>query len=156
MKSIHVIRRWLKYFFLVNRDEHQKLNRTTTKQSFGWVSGVQLGLRQTQALISINHQTIITQLDDCVVIGSTNQSLCRPKAELYTKKSIKRQVYCFLVEFLVYNSAFGRSSLRISTYHIIISASWMHSHPGCTGSASTVHRQYMPGCTDDDVIGTNL
>ena len=35
-------------FFLVNRVEHQKLNQTTAELSFGWVFGVQLGLRQTQ------------------------------------------------------------------------------------------------------------
>ena len=34
-----------------NRVEHQKLNQTTAELSFGWVFGVQLGLRQTQALI---------------------------------------------------------------------------------------------------------
>ena len=28
--------------------EHQKLNQTTAELSFGWVFGVQLGLRQTQ------------------------------------------------------------------------------------------------------------
>ena len=38
-------------FFLVNRVEHQKLNQTTAELSFGWVFGIQLGLRQTQALI---------------------------------------------------------------------------------------------------------
>ena len=31
-----------------NRVEHQKLNQTTAELSFGWVFGVQLGLRQTQ------------------------------------------------------------------------------------------------------------
>ena len=36
------------FFFLVNRVEHQKLNQTTAELSFGWVFGVQLGLRQTQ------------------------------------------------------------------------------------------------------------
>ena len=35
----------------MNRVEHQKLNQTTAELSFGWVFGVQLGLRQTQALI---------------------------------------------------------------------------------------------------------
>ena len=34
-----------------NRVELQKLNQTTAELSFGWVFGVQLGLRQTQALI---------------------------------------------------------------------------------------------------------
>ena len=61
---------------------------------FGWVSGVKLGLRQIQMLVSTNHQTIIQQLDDSEVIGSTNPCLCLPKAELNTKNSI---------EFLVFN-----------------------------------------------------
>ena len=38
--------------FLVNRFEHQKLNQTTSELPFGWVFGVQLGLRQTKALIN--------------------------------------------------------------------------------------------------------
>ena len=38
---------------------------------FGWVFGVQLGLRQIQALIPTNRKTIIQQLDDGEVIGST-------------------------------------------------------------------------------------
>ena len=42
--------RWGTYF-LVIRVEHQKLNQTTAELSFGWVFGVQLGLRQTQSLI---------------------------------------------------------------------------------------------------------
>ena len=37
------------------------------------------------------------------VIG-TNQCLCLPKAELNTKNSIKRQLCCLLIEFLVFNS----------------------------------------------------
>ena len=35
-----------------------KFNQTTAELSFGWVFGVQLGLRQLQALISTNHQTM--------------------------------------------------------------------------------------------------
>ena len=43
----------MKHFLtdMSNRVEHQKLNQTTAELSFGWVFGVQLGLRQTQALI---------------------------------------------------------------------------------------------------------
>ena len=38
-----------------------------------WVRfGVQLGRRQTQALITTNRKTIIQQLDDGEVIGSTD------------------------------------------------------------------------------------
>ena len=40
-------------FFLVNRVEHQKRTQTTAELPFGFVFGVQLGLRQTQALINI-------------------------------------------------------------------------------------------------------
>ena len=39
--------------FLVNRVEHQKRTQTTAELPFGFVFGVQLGLRQTQALINI-------------------------------------------------------------------------------------------------------
>ena len=46
-------------------------------------------------------------LDNDNVIG-TNQCVCLPKAELRTKNSTKRQLCCCLVEFLVFNSAFGR------------------------------------------------
>ena len=38
-------------FFLGSRVEHQKLNQTIAELSFGLVFGVQLGFRQTQALI---------------------------------------------------------------------------------------------------------
>ena len=46
-------------------------------------------------------------LDKDNVIG-TNQCLCLPKAELNTKNSTKQQQSCRLVEFLLFNSAFGR------------------------------------------------
>ena len=65
---------------------------------------VQLGLRQTKALITTDRKTIIQQLDDGEVIGSINQCLCLPKAELNTKNSTKRQLRCRLIEFLVFNS----------------------------------------------------
>ena len=48
-------------------------------------------------------------LDDCHAIG-INQCLCLPKAELYTKNSTKRQQSCLLVEFWIFNSAFGKHS----------------------------------------------
>ena len=42
------------FVFLVNRVEHQKRTQTATKWwPFGFVFGVQLGLRHTQALINI-------------------------------------------------------------------------------------------------------
>ena len=55
-----------------HRVEHQKLNQTTAELSFGWVFGVQLGRRQTQALITTNRKTIIQQLEDGEKIGSTD------------------------------------------------------------------------------------
>ena len=58
--------------------------------------------------------------DNDDVIG-TNQCLCLPKAELNTKNSTKRQQSCRLVEFLLFNSAFGRHKSLINTEHIIIS-----------------------------------
>ena len=88
----------------MNRVEHQKLNQTTAELPFGWVFGVQLGLRQTYALISTtNYFTIIQLLDDGLVI-STNQCLYLPKTELNKKNPTKRQLCCCLVEFLVLNS----------------------------------------------------
>ena len=53
VKNIKPWRGWRNLWMtpLVNRAEHQKLNQTTAELSFGWVFGVQLGLRQTQALI---------------------------------------------------------------------------------------------------------
>ena len=48
------------FFFLVNRVEHQKRTQTATKWwPFGFVFGVQLGLRHTQALINIQRLIII-------------------------------------------------------------------------------------------------
>ena len=70
----------------MNRVEHQKLNQTTAELPFGWVFGVQLGLRQIQALINTNHQTIIQQLDDGEVISSTNLYVRVPKTVVNNKK----------------------------------------------------------------------
>ena len=47
--------------FLVNRVEYQKLNQTTAELPFGWVFGIQLGLRQTQALIRTYYIIIIKE-----------------------------------------------------------------------------------------------
>ena len=51
--ALHGLFRQMGHFLtnMSNRVEHQKLNQTTAELSFGWVFGVQLGLRQTQALI---------------------------------------------------------------------------------------------------------
>ena len=64
-----------------------------------WLSfGAELGLRQTQTLISTtNYFTIDGDI-------GTNQSLCLPKAELNTNNSSNRQLCCLLVEFLVFSS----------------------------------------------------
>ena len=109
--SLHVSPYWLRHFFLVNQVEHQKLIQTTAELPFGCAFGVQLGLRQTQALISTNCITSSSSLlDDGEVIGSSNECLCLPKAGLSTKNSTKqllccqRQLYCRLVDFLVFNS----------------------------------------------------
>ena len=50
-----------------------------------------------------------------------NQCLCLPKAELNNKNSTKRQQSCRFVEFLVFNSAFGRHS------HELIPIAWSSS-----------------------------
>ena len=95
-----------------NRVEHQKLNQTTAELPFGWVFGVQLGLRQTQSLINTNCITLSSSLLDYgEVTRSINQCLCLPKAELNTKNSTKRQLCCRLVEFLVFNSIYQLISL---------------------------------------------
>ena len=106
-------------FFLVNRVEHQKLNQTTAELPFGWVFGVQLGLRQTQALIRTYYIIIIKEdedkeemkkaqcahpppFDNDYVIG-TNQWQCLPKAEFNTKNSTKQLPLCgCLVKFFVF------------------------------------------------------
>ena len=44
----------------------------TAELPFGWFFGVQLGLRQTQALTVTNNLTIIHEPDDDEVIGSIN------------------------------------------------------------------------------------
>ena len=51
--SVHGFPRQPGHFFsgMSNRVEHQKLNQEAAELPPGWVFGVQLGLRQTQALI---------------------------------------------------------------------------------------------------------
>ena len=98
--------RWDTYY-LANQVEHQKLNQTTVELPLGWIFGVQvqLGLRQTQALINTNCITLSSSLLHYgEVTRSINQCLCLPKTELNTKNSTKRQLCCRLVEFLVFNS----------------------------------------------------
>ena len=46
-------------FFLVNRVEHQKNNRTRVELLVNWVFGAQLSFRQIPAVISTNCTTII-------------------------------------------------------------------------------------------------
>ena len=67
------------------------------------------------ALIRTNHQTVIQQLDDGEVIGSTNQSLCLPKSELNTKNSTKQQQSCRLVKILVFKLGLRQTQALIST-----------------------------------------
>ena len=85
--------------FLENRVEHQKRNQTTTELPFGWVFGVQLGLRQTQALITTNRKTIIQQLDDGEVISSTNLYVRVPKTVVNNKK-VKNKAPLLLFGFV--------------------------------------------------------
>ena len=92
-----------------NRVEHQKLNQVAAELPPGWVFGVQLGLRQTHALIKT--KTIRTRkvppailifssnlLLNSNIAGGTfpllivfvlNQCLYLPKAKLNTKNSTK-------------------------------------------------------------------
>ena len=62
----------------MNRVEHQKLNQPTAELSFCRVFGVQLGLLQTQALISTNQQTIIQVLNSACVCRTPSWT---PKAQ---------------------------------------------------------------------------
>ena len=71
--------------------------------------------------------------------------------ELNTKNSTKRQQSCRLVEFLVFNSAFGRSSLRNSAYD---NHKCIHDAVECILDGLPMPEH--PRCTDDDVIGTAL
>ena len=113
----------MKHFLtdMINRVEHQKLNQVAAELPPGWVFGVQLGLRQTHALVNTYHMILIHRHRHVIylsihwidrwwmtwneydVIG-INQCLCLPKAELNTKNSTRRQLCCLLVEFLVFNS----------------------------------------------------
>ena len=113
-----------------NRVEHQKLNQVTAELPPGWVFGVQLGLRQTQALINTYHIILIhhhrhvihhrftgnwSNLASWITfqwivrwwmtwneydVFGINQCLCLPEAELNTKNSTRWQLCCHLVEFL--------------------------------------------------------
>jgi len=73
---------------------------TLKTQPFGSVFGVQLGLRQTHALINTNWITLSSSL---LVFGevivSTNECPCLPKVRVEYQKLSRR-----LVEFLVCNS----------------------------------------------------
>ena len=130
--SLQHFRRQVEHFLtdMSNRVEHQKLNQVTAELPPGWVFGVQLGLRQTQALIKTYHIILIQyhssyintqesdptcrRLDQFPVVNDMtmyeydvigiNQCLCLPKAELNTKSSTRWQLCCHLVEFLVFNS----------------------------------------------------
>ena len=111
-----------------NRVEHQKLNQVAAELPPGWVFGVQLGLRQTHALIKM--KTIRRgKVPPAILLISSRliQCLCLPKAELNTKNSTRRQLCCLLVEFLVFNSishviknAAWPGSCRTGSYHGII------------------------------------
>ena len=71
--DLHFYSRWLRYFFLVNRVEHQKLKQMTAELPIDW------------HLLVTNYLSIY----DGEVIGSTNQCSCLPKAELSDKNSTK-------------------------------------------------------------------
>ena len=58
---VQPFRRQMGHFLtdMSNRVEHKKLNQVTAELPPGWVFGVQLGLRQTQALINTYHIILI-------------------------------------------------------------------------------------------------
>ena len=59
--GLHGFLRQMEHFLteMSNRVEHQKLNQVTAELPPGWVFGVQLGLRQTHALINTYHIILI-------------------------------------------------------------------------------------------------
>ena len=72
-----------------NRVEHQKQNQPAIeKWPFGFVFGVQLGLRQPPAVIK-NVKNTKKQKNTCssllLILRALNQCRCLPKAELNTK-----------------------------------------------------------------------
>ena len=107
-----------------NRIEHQKLNQVAAELPPGWVFGVQLGLRQIEAVIKtktirrgkVPTSTLLLSIKlplfsniasgslPVLVVLVFNQCLYLPKAELNTKNSTRWQLCCYLVEFLVFNS----------------------------------------------------
>ena len=79
--------RGVRYFFLVNRVEHEKLDQTTAELPFVRVFVVQLGLRQMQALFNTTSDFTIssTLLNDGEQLVLISRYLFLPTAELNTK-----------------------------------------------------------------------
>ena len=67
---VHIFLRQMRHFLtdMSNRVEHQKLNQVTAELPPGWVFGVQLGLRQTQALINTYHIILIHHHRHVIII----------------------------------------------------------------------------------------
>ena len=80
--DVQPFQRQVKHFLtdMSNRVEHEKLNQTRAELPFGWVFGLQLGLRQTHDCSKCSwwHFSSPYRL-------GLNQFLCLPKAELNTK-----------------------------------------------------------------------
>ena len=90
------------------RVEHQKLNQTTALLLFGWVFGVQLDSLEKSVLANDEKRVDFIPTFVVTVAVEMFDSIADP--ELNSKNSIKKQQSCRLVEFLAFNSAFGRHS----------------------------------------------
>ena len=111
--AIHILRNNVGDALLTdmsNRVEHQKRNQPAIeKWPFSFAFGVQLGLRQTQALLRtkknkkstiksvaarvlrVVHYLVAKKFQDLhIILHGLNQCLCLAKAELNTKNETKR------------------------------------------------------------------
>ena len=62
----------------------------------------------------------MTMMMDEFGVIDINQCLCLPKAELNTKNSSRWQLYCYLVEFLVFNSITHAEKVKRRSYSFVV------------------------------------
>ena len=92
-------------FFYVNRVEHQKRNQPAIeKWPFGFVFGVQLGLRQTQALIKTSKKNLRrTSVLVVLPLLGLNQCLCVCRRPSWTPKTKPNDSHSAVFFFYVKN-----------------------------------------------------
>ena len=104
------------------RVENQKLNQTAALLSFGWVFGFKLDSLEKHLITLLALIFTVPLLSGDPTAHYTkgkyreSDKVFFKWIELKTKNSTKRQQSCHLVEFLVFNSAFGRRC------HLLISS----------------------------------